>query len=67
MKKLILSILLILCTYFIYSQYSNLIVFSEQGEKFYLILDGVQQNTEAETNVKVFDIYKDREKALKDL
>lgn len=31
----------------------NLIVFAEQGEKFWLILNGVKQNAEAQTNVKV--------------
>ncbi|HZG01215.1 MAG TPA: DUF4476 domain-containing protein [Chitinophagales bacterium] len=32
---------------------SNLIVFAEQGEKFWLILNGIKQNTDAQTNVKV--------------
>ncbi|PLX08366.1 MAG: hypothetical protein C0594_06120 [Marinilabiliales bacterium] len=35
---------------------SNLVVFSEQGEKFYLILNGIQQNSNPETNVKVTDL-----------
>lgn len=35
------------------AQNSNLIVFAEQGERFYLILNGLRQNETAETNVKV--------------
>ena len=32
---------------------SNLIVFSEDGQRFYLILNGIRQNDQPETNVKV--------------
>lgn len=32
---------------------SNLIVFAEQGEKFWLVLNGVKQNSDPQTNVKV--------------
>jgi len=35
---------------------SNLIVFSEDGLKFYLILNGIRQNEVAVTNVKVVDL-----------
>lgn len=35
---------------------SNLIVFSEDGLKFYLILNGIRQNDVAVTNVKVVDL-----------
>ncbi|MFH0896079.1 MAG: DUF4476 domain-containing protein [Bacteroidota bacterium] len=35
---------------------SNLIFFTEQGEGFQLVLNGIQQNTKAETNVKVTDL-----------
>lgn len=35
---------------------SNLIVFSADGDPFYLILNGIKQNTEPETNVKVTGI-----------
>lgn len=31
----------------------NLIVFTEQGEKFWLVINGVRQNNTAQTNVKV--------------
>lgn len=35
---------------------NNMVVFSENGEKFFLIVNGVKQNIEAETNVKVTDL-----------
>lgn len=35
---------------------SNLIVFSEDGQKFYLILNGIRQNDLPETNVKVTNL-----------
>ncbi|HEY6161523.1 MAG TPA: DUF4476 domain-containing protein [Bacteroidia bacterium] len=34
-------------------QNNNLVVFSENGEKFYVILNGIKQNNSSETNVKV--------------
>jgi hypothetical protein len=34
-------------------QNNNLVMFTENGEKFYLILNGVKQNAVSETNVKV--------------
>ena len=36
-----------------FSQKTNLVFFTEQGERFYLVLNGVQQNTEPQTNVLV--------------
>jgi hypothetical protein len=35
------------------AQNSNMIVFSEQGEAFYLIVNGVRQNSSPQTNVKM--------------
>lgn len=35
---------------------SNLVVFSEDGLKFYLILNGIRQNETAQTNVRVTDL-----------
>lgn len=47
-------LLLVLCGGKLFAQpTSNLIVFAEQGEKFWLVLNGVKQNTDAQTNVKV--------------
>ena len=34
----------------------NLTVFSEDGDKFYLILNGEKQNEEAQTNIKIEDL-----------
>lgn len=56
MRSLIFTLLLItggICTAL--AQY-NVVVFAEQGEKFYLILNGVRQNDDAQTNVKVTDL-----------
>ncbi|TND01737.1 MAG: hypothetical protein FD123_4223 [Bacteroidetes bacterium] len=43
----------------LYAQNNNLVVFSESGDKFYLVLDGLKQNQKAETNVKVTGLNKD--------
>ncbi|MBI4931513.1 MAG: DUF4476 domain-containing protein [Bacteroidetes bacterium] len=32
---------------------NNLVIFSEQGEQFYVVLNGIKQNAKPETNVKV--------------
>lgn len=53
MKKIYL--LLILSTAVVvksFAQY-NLIAFTEQGEKFWLVINGVKQNADPQTNVKV--------------
>jgi hypothetical protein len=39
---------------------SNLIFFTQQGERFYLVVNGVRQNSEAETNVKVTGVIADQ-------
>jgi hypothetical protein len=59
MKKTIFTFLINALTINFYGQLSNLIVFSEQGEKFYLILNGIKQNPNPETNVKVTDLNAD--------
>lgn len=35
---------------------NNLVIFSQAGEKFYLIINGVRQNMDPETNVKVMNL-----------
>lgn len=56
MKKIVLSLAtLLLCTMSLLAQ-SNLVFFAEQGEKFYVMLNGIRQNAEAETNVKITDL-----------
>ena len=52
--KQFLLILCVLCATKAFAQpTSNLIVFAEQGERFWLVLNGVKQNQEPQTNVKV--------------
>lgn len=56
MKKIFLLLILFAAfTVKSFAQY-NLIVFAEQGEKFWLIINGVKQNTDPQTNVKVTDL-----------
>ena len=55
MKYFTLSILIFIYT-FVYSQKSNLIIYSQNGERFKLILNGIQQNPTPQTNVKVTDL-----------
>ncbi|MFH2141287.1 MAG: DUF4476 domain-containing protein [Bacteroidota bacterium] len=59
MKKLLFSVAIIGLAINFFGQVSNLIVFTEQGEKFYLILNGIKQNGNPETNVKVTDLNSD--------
>ncbi|HNS13219.1 MAG TPA: DUF4476 domain-containing protein [Bacteroidia bacterium] len=40
----------------LYAQSNNLILFTENGEKFQVVLNGILQNTQAETNVKLTDL-----------
>lgn len=54
MKKTLLTLALISNAIYSYAQQaSNLVIFSEDGLPFYLILNGVRQNIKAETNIKV--------------
>lgn len=53
MKKIILFLLTIFSTSQLFAQTSNLVFYSQNGEKFYVILNGIRQNEKAETNVKV--------------
>ena len=39
-----------------FAQFSNLIFFSENGEQFTVILNGIRQNPNPETNVKVTEL-----------
>ena len=51
MKKLLL--LLIISSSIFAKAQNNLVIFSEQGEQFYVVLNGIKQNAKPETNVKV--------------
>lgn len=53
MKKLFTLITLTLTTVAIHAQTANAVVFSEDGDKFTLILNGEQKNTSPQVNVKV--------------
>lgn len=59
MKTLLLFTITLFSIINLNAQVSNLIVFAEQGEAFYLILNGVKQNANPETNVKVTDLAAD--------
>lgn len=65
MKKVLsLSWMLLLVTASVFAQSNNAILFTENGEKFQVILNGILQNSNPETNVKmtglVADSYKCR-------
>lgn len=56
MKKvflLFISSLFMLSSFQHLSAQNDLVLFSEQGERFYVVIDGVKQNAKPETNVKV--------------
>lgn len=53
-----LLFLLLLVTQFMISQSSTVTVFSEEGERFYVIVNGVRQNDAPGTNVVVTDLEK---------
>src|ERR1035437_3366070 len=56
MKKLLLLFIIIISATNLFAQKSNIICYTENGERFYLVLNGVRQNEKAETNVKVTDL-----------
>ncbi|MDF3027653.1 MAG: hypothetical protein K0S23_1960 [Fluviicola sp.] len=57
MKQLFtLLILVFISQLSIAQQNTNLVFFSEQGQQFYIILNGIQQNANPETNVRVTNL-----------
>jgi hypothetical protein len=56
MKKVLFIFALMINFSIAFSQSTNLIFFTEEGEKFYVVLNSVLQNQQAETNVKVTDL-----------
>jgi len=56
MKKALLILSLVVLTTLGFSQRSNLIVFSRNGERFQVVLNGILQNGQAETNVLITDL-----------
>lgn len=53
MKKIVLFILSLSFGLNLVAQNSNLTIFSEDGNPFYVILNGIRQNEQPETNVRV--------------
>jgi len=53
MKKTILLFSLVFVSLLTFAQSSNLIIFSENGERFSVVLNGILQNAQPETNVMV--------------
>ena len=46
-----------LSAFSVYAQsLGNVVLFSQEGERFFIILNGVRQNDEVQTNVKVTDL-----------
>jgi hypothetical protein len=56
MKKILFILSLFLLSITAFTQSSNLIVFSENGERFQVVLNGILQNAQAETNVLITDL-----------
>lgn len=56
MKKLLLMTIFVSALFALKAQNTNLIFFSEQGERFSIVLNGILQNENPETNIKVTDL-----------
>ncbi|MFK7969964.1 MAG: DUF4476 domain-containing protein [Bacteroidia bacterium] len=57
LKRATITLLLLWGAMGIFAQNSsNLIIYSSGGEKFHVVLNGVRQNSQAETNVKITDL-----------
>jgi hypothetical protein len=56
MKRLLLLSLIILTYLGVNSQTSNLVFFTENGERFSVVMNGMLQNEYPETNIKVTDL-----------
>lgn len=56
MKNIFFTLLLFLCLSGIKAQMTNLIFFTEQGERFSVVLNGILQNGQPQTNIKVTDL-----------
>ncbi|MBK7175336.1 MAG: DUF4476 domain-containing protein [Bacteroidales bacterium] len=56
MKKMLLFTAIVCLATLLKAQNTNLIFFTEQGERFSVVLNGVLQNLQPETNIKVTDL-----------
>lgn len=57
MNKIILFITVSFLSINFFAQTSNLTIFSEEGTPFYLVLNGVRQNQNPETNIRVDGLF----------
>lgn len=56
MRKLLLSLFFALTAFGLYAQDCNVVLFSENGEQFYVILNGLRMNDTPQTNVKIDEL-----------
>ncbi len=56
MKKVIFTLLIAFYAVSAFAQGSNYIFFAEEGEQFFVIINGIRQNEEPQTNVKVANV-----------
>lgn len=56
MKNVIFTLFIAFYAVSAFAQGSNLVFFAEQGERFFVVLNGIRQNSEAQTNVKIENI-----------
>jgi len=57
MKKILLLLMFAITSQFtVFAQKSNLIFFTEQGEPFYVIVNGIKQNGDPRTNVRITEL-----------
>lgn len=56
MKKFISFFSICLISICAFAQKASITVFSQEGQKFYVVLNGIRQNSEPATNVKVTDL-----------
>lgn len=56
MKKICLFLVFLMVGLISFSQNSTLVIFTEQGEPFYVVINGVKQNSDARSNVKISDL-----------
>lgn len=57
MKKIILiAVSIVAVNFSLYAQRCNVVLFTEQGERFTAILNGARQNNQPETQVKITDL-----------
>lgn len=54
--KLFFLLIILICVTRVFSQTTTLIIYNDEGRKFYVLFGGTKQNIEPETNVKIVDI-----------